>query len=224
MRRARDFWATVRPRTRRGAILATAAIVVAAVAVSIGVLAGAAMAWTPYVTYDLDRTSNARTWATRQLDFAGSAACAECHKPQVADVAAAPHKTVACESCHAALGAHVAERPAPGARILPLAVPGNAACIACHNDTTGRPASLHTIDQWQHYKPVCLDCHDPHTTAATRPPQVMHPLANLPECITCHGPEGFKARNIRHPDEATDDVSCLECHAKGRGPEQETGQ
>jgi hypothetical protein len=49
----------------------------------------------------------------------------------------------------------------------------------------------------------------------------MHPLANLPECIVCHGPEGFKARNIRHPDEATDDVSCLECHAKGRGPLKE---
>jgi cytochrome c553 len=78
--------------------------------------------------------------------------------------------------------------------------------------------SLKTINPYQHYKPVCLECHDPHTTGATRPPIVMHPLDDLPPCVTCHGPEGFKARNLRHPDATTEDAACLECHGRNRGP------
>jgi hypothetical protein len=78
--------------------------------------------------------------------------------------------------------------------------------------------SLKTINPYQHYKPVCLECHDPHTTDATRPPIVMHPLDDLPPCVTCHGPEGFKARNLRHPDATTEDAACLECHGRNRGP------
>jgi hypothetical protein len=192
-----------------------------AAAVSVALTVGAAMAWSPYVTYDLDRESNARGWAHYELAFAGTGTCAACHEPQVKTIAAKPHATVACESCHAALADHATEAASSPATLSELEAPSDAACIACHADSAGRPAGFPVVDQWQHYKPVCLECHDPHTTAATRPPAVMHPLANLPECIVCHGAEGFKARNIRHPDEATDDVSCLECHARGRGPEED---
>ena len=192
-----------------------------AVAVSVAVFAGVAMAWTPYVTYDLDRASNARTWANLEPAIAGSTTCMTCHEHQATAVAAAVHATVACESCHGALAGHAAEAAAPGALVATLEAPTDATCTRCHVDATGRPAGFATIDPWQHYKPACLECHDPHTAAAVRPPVVLHPLAKLPPCITCHGPEGFKARNIYHPDQGTDDVSCLECHAKGRGPEQD---
>jgi hypothetical protein len=224
MDRLSRFWASVRPHTRRGAVIATVAIVIGAGAVSVALTVGAAMAWSPYLAYDVDRESNARDWAHYELAFAGSATCAECHEPQVSTVKANPHRDVACESCHSPLAAHVDEAEAKLATLTTLEEPVDQTCQACHLDSTGRPAAFPVVDKWQHYKPDCLECHDPHTGTATRPPAVLHPLANLPECIVCHGPEGFKARNIRHPDEATDDVSCLECHAKGRGPLKEDGE
>lgn len=216
MTRVRSFWASVRPRTRRGAAVAIAAIVGGAAVLSIALTVAASMAWSPYVTFDLDRASNPRAWAANELSFAGSSTCRECHAPQAVALHAAPHNGVACESCHGALAEHAASSPAPGAAAM--AEPTNADCLRCHTAAEGKPATLKTIDPWQHYKPVCLECHDPHTTDATRPPVVRHPLDDLPPCITCHGPEGFKARNLRHPDATTNDAACLECHAPNRGP------
>ena len=129
-----------------------------------------------------------------------------------------PHAGVACESCHGALAEHAEASPVPGSAALALAEPTNADCLRCHTAADGKPVSLKTINPFQHYKPVCLECHDPHTTDATRPPVVRHPLDDLPPCVTCHGPDGFKARNQRHPDATTDDAACLECHAPNRGP------
>jgi hypothetical protein len=226
MDRLSTFWASVRPRTRRGAALAAVAVLAGAGAVSIALTVGAAMAWSPYVTYSLDRESNARDWAHYELAYAGRGTCATCHEPQVATVAANPHRGVACESCHTPLAAHVeeAEGAPPDAQLASLEEPTNASCKTCHLDAAGRPAGFPVVDQWQHYKPVCLECHDPHTGISMAPPAVLHPLAKLPPCITCHGPDGFKARNQRHPDEATDDAACLECHARGRGPLKDTTQ
>ncbi len=215
--RARAFWESVRPRTRREAVAATIAIIGGAAVLSVVLVVGAAMAWSPYVTFDMDPGSNPRAWAAKELSCAGSPACAQCHQPQAAEIAANPHEGVSCESCHGPLAEHASSSPEPGVR-LALATPTNADCLRCHTSATGKPVGLKTIDPWQHYKPVCLECHDPHTTAATRPPVVRHPLDDLPPCITCHGPDGFKARNQRHPDATTDDAACLECHGPNRGP------
>ncbi|HEX5828442.1 MAG TPA: multiheme c-type cytochrome [Candidatus Limnocylindrales bacterium] len=217
MERVKAFWASVRPRTRRGAILATAAILGSAAALSVALTVAIAMAWSPYVTWDLDNESNPRAWAARELSFAGSETCQECHQPQGIELAANPHEGVSCESCHGPLGEHAESSPEPGAD-LALAEPEDESCLRCHTDAAGKPATISTIDPWQHYKPVCLECHDPHTSDAMRPPIVLHPLDDLPPCVVCHGPEGFKARNQRHPDEATEDAVCLECHGKNRGP------
>ena len=67
----------------------------------------------------------------------------------------------------------------------------------------------------------CLECHDPHTGIANRPPEVLHPLDDLPACLTCHGPDGFKARNQRHPAGSEDDERCMACHGPGRGPKDD---
>jgi hypothetical protein len=60
MERIRAFWASVKPRTRRGYGIAIAAIVGSAAALSIAMTVALAMAWSPYVTFDLDRQSNPR--------------------------------------------------------------------------------------------------------------------------------------------------------------------
>jgi nitrate/TMAO reductase-like tetraheme cytochrome c subunit len=221
MDRLARFWASVRPRTRRGAVLATVAVVAGAAAVSVVLTVGVTMAWSPYVTYGLDSESNARDWAHYELAYADSATCGGCHEPQVATVKANPHQGVSCESCHTPLAGHVAEAEASPVTLTALEEPTDETCQACHLGAAGRPADFPVVDTWQHYKPVCLECHDPHTGISMRPPAVLHPLDNLPDCITCHGPDGFKARNQRHPDDATDDAACLECHAKGRGPLKE---
>jgi hypothetical protein len=218
MERLQEFWASVRPRTRRGWVVGAAMVLGGAAALSVALTVALAMAWSPYVAWDLDRESNPRAWAARTLSFAGSATCAECHEPQVAEVEANPHAGVSCESCHGALAAHVESSPQGGAARSVLAEPENEDCLRCHADAAGKPMQLPRIDPWQHYKPVCLECHDPHTSEAMRPPVVLHPLDDLPPCVTCHGPEGFKARNQRHPDASTDDAACMECHGGNRGP------
>jgi len=217
MNRVARLWESVRPRTRRGAILATISIVAGAAAVSVALTVGVTMAWSPYVTYDLDRESNARDWAHYELAYADTATCVDCHEPQVATVKANPHQGVACESCHAPLAPHVTEAAASPATLTELERPTDESCQACHLDAAGRPAGFPVVDTWQHYKPVCLECHDPHTGISMKPPAVLHPTAKLPKCVTCHGDDGFKARNQRHPDATTDDAACLECHARGRG-------
>ena len=216
--RARAFWASVRPRTRRGAVVAIATIVGGAAVLSVALTVAASMAWSPYLTFDLDRESNPRAWAANTLSFAGSSTCAECHEPQGLAAVAKPHADVACESCHGPLAEHAASSPEPGSALIGVEEPTDDDCLRCHAAADGRPVALKTIDQRQHFKPVCLECHDPHTAVAMRPPVVRHPLDDLPPCVVCHGPEGFKARNQRHPDEATNDAACLECHAPNRGP------
>jgi cytochrome c554/c'-like protein len=212
-------WASVRPRTRRGTALAVIAIVGAAAALSVALFVGAAMAWSPYLTFDLDRASNPRAQAAYPLTLAGSATCTGCHASEAAAVAANPHDGVACESCHGTATVHVDASPVPEApAVAGLRVPENADCARCHAAADGRPATLAVVNPWQHYEPVCLECHDPHTSVAVRPPAVRHPLDDLPPCITCHGPDGFMARTARHPAATTDDAGCLACHGPNRGP------
>ena len=218
MSRIRDLWASIRPRTRRGTRLAAVAILGGAVALSVGLFAGAAMAWSPYLTFSLDRESDARSWAAIDPTFAGAGLCVTCHETEARRASAAAHAGISCESCHWALEAHVLAGEEDAAETVTIAVPGDDVCSRCHLQAIGRPAGFREIVLSDHYVPVCLQCHDPHTGLANRPPIVEHTLDHLPPCLTCHGPEGFKARNQRHPAGSTDDQPCLDCHAPGRGP------
>lgn len=216
--RLRGFWASVRPRTRRGGILAAVAILGGAVALSIALFVGVAMAWNPYLDYTLNSDVNARQWAVLPLSYTDSSTCAKCHAEQQADLTSATHVGIGCQSCHGALLEHAEAGDEAVSAQVPVAVPEDEVCVRCHSAATGRPAEFLQIVPTQHYVAPCLDCHDPHTGVANRPPVVLHPLEDLPPCLTCHGPEGFKARNQRHPTGPEDDGRCLECHAAGRGP------
>lgn len=214
---ARRLWQSVRPRTRRGAILGVVAILGGSAALAVVFFVGAAMAWSPYVETDLHPDANARTWAALDQTFAVGGLCARCHEVEAARAASAGHAAIGCQSCHGALGEHALSTPAELASARMPAVPTDVVCVRCHTSAVGRPDGLPQITLAAHYLPVCLQCHDPHTGISRRPPVVLHPLENLPPCITCHGPEGFKARTQRHPT-VTADEQCLDCHAPGRGP------
>lgn len=218
--RLRDLWQSVRPRTRRGTFLAAAGILAGAGALSVALFVGAAMAWSPYLDFSLHRDVDARSWAALDQSFANAGMCASCHGPETGRAASAKHIGIGCESCHGPLLKHALASPDAAADTVTVAVPTDVVCARCHVAADGRPAGLHQIVPAEHYTSACLQCHDPHTAFARRPPIVQHPLDKLPPCLTCHGPEGFKARNQRHPTGTADDKPCLDCHAIGRGPDE----
>ena len=219
--RLRRTWDSVRPRTRRGAILSALAILAGAAALSVALFIGAAMAWSPYLDFSLHRDVNARAWAALDVQFASaSSTCAGCHANEWTRETSASHAGIGCQSCHGPLAEHVRSGEKAARDTVPVAVPTDEVCIRCHVAAEGRPVTQQQIVPGEHYVAFCLQCHDPHTGVANPPPVVQHPLDNLPPCLTCHGPEGFKARNQRHPLVQADEA-CLDCHAPGRGPRGE---
>ena len=217
--RLRRLWASVRPRNRRDRLIATVSIVGGAIVLAVVLFAGAAMAWNPYLDFALHRDVNAKQWAALDMTFASSAVCAKCHTPEAQRLQANQHTGIGCQSCHGALLPH-SESSTLLESTVKVDVPTDEVCVRCHAAAEGRPADFKTIVPANHYVGQCLQCHDPHTDFAQHPPVVSHPLENLPTCLTCHGPDGFKARNERHPAGLLTDQECLKCHEAGRGPQQ----
>jgi len=217
--RLRRLWESVRPRSRRERTVAALGILGGAAAIAIVLFAGAAMAWNPYLDFALHRDSNAKQWATLDMSFADSAVCVSCHLSEASRLASHSHSTIGCQSCHGALLAHAEAGDDASRSDVLIKVPTDEVCVRCHAAADGRPADFRTIVPADHYVSECLQCHDPHTAWAQHPPVVSHPLENLPVCLTCHGPDGFKARNERHPAGLLTDQECLKCHEAGRGPQ-----
>jgi hypothetical protein len=210
-------WNRVRPRTRKARVLWAAGSVVGLVVLSGAAFVGGAMAWDPYLQFSLDRSINVQQWADLEIAYTDVATCADCHEPQHAKLISATHARIGCESCHSALAEHVAAGDKADSSTVAEKRPTEETCHRCHTAAVGRPAGFRDIRVAAHYTADCLACHDPHTGISEAPPAVLHPLEDLPACVTCHGPEGFKARNLRHPEASDNDQECLECHAIGRG-------
>ncbi len=218
MRAAGSAWRSVRPRTRRGTAFGMLAIVAGSALLAVVFFVGATVAWSPYLESVVHPDRNARAWAALDPTYTDVSACAECHMPEAARAATARHAGIGCESCHGALLRHTLATPGASEADAELIVPTDDVCVRCHASAAGRPDTLRQIVPTEHYVSLCLQCHDPHTGISSRPPVVLHTLVNLPACVTCHGPDGFKARNQRHP-QVTGDEPCLDRHAPGRGPE-----
>lgn len=212
------FWQSVRPTTRRGTALGLIGVVAGASLLAVVFFVGATVAWSPYLESSVHPDTNARAWAALDPTYAKAGVCVDCHAVEAEKAATARHAGIGCESCHGALLGHSLASPDTPEVTADLATPTDEVCIRCHAGAVGRPESLRQIEPAEHYVSECLQCHDPHTGISRRPPVVLHTLEHLPPCVTCHGPEGFKARNQRHP-EVTSDEPCLDCHAAGRGPE-----
>jgi hypothetical protein len=207
-------WDAIRPRTVRGAAL----FVVLAAGLSLGIFAGATVASSAVAEYSFQPGVDSAAWRALRPSYGEVALCATCHDRQYARLTSATHAGIGCESCHGPSGAHALARPGTAEAELDVVVPNEGICLTCHLSAEGRPAGFRQIVPDDHYTTACLACHDPHTGISRRPPTVEHPLDNLPPCITCHGPDGFKARNQRHPTVAGDDPTCLACHESDRRP------
>lgn len=210
-------WSRIRPRTRKARVLFAVGTVLGLVVLSGVLFVGGAMAWDPYLQFSLDPSVNEGQWKELKLSYTQVSACAGCHAPELRKLVSATHMNIGCESCHGSLAEHVAEGDKAEASTVKVIKPTEEACQRCHTAAVGRPAGFKDITPSAHYTADCLACHDPHTGISQRPPVVMHPLDDLPPCVTCHGPDGFKARNQRHPEANQNDEACLECHGSGRG-------
>jgi hypothetical protein len=211
-------WDRIRPRTRRARILFASGSVVGLVVLSGALFVGGAMAWDPYLQFSLDHSVNETQAKQLKVSYTTATTCATCHVVEHNRLISASHKGIGCESCHSALAEHVAQGIGASSDTVAEKKPTEETCHRCHTAAVGRPEGFREVIPAQHFTSNCLACHDPHTGISQRPPVVMHPLEDLPPCITCHGPDGFKARNLRHPEASEDDQACLECHAAGRGP------
>ena len=180
--------------------------------VSLVLAAGAFATSTLYGQFGAPRTdASALAWAGRPVVYSITN-CRTCHSGQAAAEAAAGHADLICETCHVPSVDH----PGNVAGVLQALVASTSTlCATCHAQAPGRPIRFPQVDPPGHYPgAACLQCHDPHTTAAASPPQVTHPLQNLPPCTTCHAPGGLKRFPAGHQP-AADNV-CLGCHASRR--------
>lgn len=186
--------------------------VVLVVGVLSALLGGLAFATSSlYEQYGAPRTPvSQRGWAERPLTYLAND-CAACHLERSTDVTRGAHQPVACESCHQPTVDH----PGPVTGVV-LALPAatSTQCVACHAVVPARPPANGAVDLDEHFDGVrCLACHDPHSSGATAPPLVSHPLARLPSCVTCHAPGGLKRFPIGHQRQV--DQVCLLCHRPG---------
>ena len=175
--------------------------------------AGAFAATTLYGQYGAPRAhASTVAWIDRSVTYSRTD-CRQCHGAQAATRDAAAHASLICETCHVPSVAHPGSVPNV---VQALPAPTSAICATCHAQAAGRPVTFPQVAPSQHYPGAdCLRCHDPHTSAAASPPEVPHPLANLPACVTCHAPGGLKRYPAGHLP-AADDV-CLSCHRPGIG-------
>jgi hypothetical protein len=201
--------ATLR-RLRRPVLVLVAMLVVATV---LGAGAFAATAF--YDQYGAPRTPvNVRSWQLHPPVYATSD-CRGCHEDAAAASSGRAHARLLCEACHVPSVDH----PGPVTGVVQmLPAPGESDCATCHVSLPGRPTDFAQVALDTHYAGAeCLSCHDPHTSTATKPSEVTHPLTRLPTCATCHAPLGLKSYPVNH-EPAADSV-CLACHRPGAAGE-----
>lgn len=200
-----------RPSLRRLSARQLALALVLVAVLSVGFVVAGVAAVTFYGEYGVHPERNAAAWASHELAYAEPGACLTCHEAEYGRQATSQHHSIGCQSCHGPLEIHATDPEAAGIALEP---PEAGMCARCHASTAGRPVGFPQVDLSTHFRSgECRSCHDAHSTAVVRPPEVSHPLANLPSCTTCHKPDGLKELPSGH--EEADDQVCLGCHAAG---------
>lgn len=139
---------------------------------------------------------------SREIIYAGSSVCVDCHEDEYDTKRKSNHANLACETCHGAALLH-SEDPL---EVLPLdqSPKDRDFCQICHNYNLSRPMGFAQINPIVH-NPLkrCSECHDPHNPK---------PLTAPYECSACHT-EIARAKAISHHVQ----VECLTCHQNQKG-------
>jgi hypothetical protein len=133
--------------------------------------------------------------ASKEIKYAGSEACLECHDTIVAEKKGGYHRGVACETCHGPVMAHTQDPE----KVKPQIPKGRNHCLLCHEYLSARPTGFPQVvsDSHNPVKP-CISCHQPHNP---KPP-------NVPKgCDACHAKIQRTIALSRHSN-----LECTKCH------------
>lgn len=169
------------------------------------------------------RTSAIEREISRDIQYVGSAVCADCHEEISGTLRGGYHTNLSCETCHGPTVGHTEDPeeyspPAPRERRF---------CPQCHTYDPSRPTGFPQINPVVH-NPLdpCISCHNPHDPV---PPEVPHECAAchaqiartksvsphvLLECTTCHDTpaEHRTAPRTARPSMPSNRAFCGQCH------------
>ncbi len=179
------------------------------------------------------RASSVVQNAGKEIKYAGSEACAECHDALTATKKAGYHRNVSCESCHGPAAPHTQDPE----KIKPFVPTARAQCLVCHEYLPSRPTGFPQVvsDSHNPVKP-CATCHQPHDPKPPTAPKgcdachakvqrvvALSRHANL-NCTVCH--ETVKQHNVSprayQPKKPQTREFCGKCHDKDTGSSKET--
>jgi hypothetical protein len=110
-------------------------------------------------TYGHYRAGALKDNADRQIQYAGHAACVDCHAPIQEMRAGGKHAGIGCESCHGPLARHAAGEM-QGAPQKPN---NRDTCLRCHTARPSKPAGFPQIIPADHAREgACTACHPAH--------------------------------------------------------------
>lgn len=132
--------------------------------------------------------------ASKEIKYAGSIICSDCHDEEPARVTQGYHYTLSCETCHGPAQGHVEDF-----EVKPLAPRRREFCPVCHTYDPSRPTGFPQINPVGH-NPLepCILCHDPHDPKPLETPQ---------ECAACHA-EIARTKAVSHHVR----LECTICH------------
>lgn len=98
----------------------------------------------------------------RPPQYAGRAACADCHIEEAGTVGKGKHAGVGCEVCHGPAAAHAED---PGSK-KPVKPEAGALCAGCHEADSAKPRWFRQVVTKEHMGgAACGECHQPHSPA-----------------------------------------------------------
>ena len=131
----------------------------------------------------------------KEIKYAGSKNCADCHDDIYNLKAKSYHKDVSCEVCHGPAAEH-ADDPSESVPKLPH---NRDSCTICHNYNLARPTGFPQIITDRHNPgKFCTNCHKAHN------PMLPH----IPEdCSACHREIANQKMVSHHAS-----LDCVTCH------------
>jgi hypothetical protein len=131
---------------------------------------------------------------SREITFAGSGICSDCHVEEPRKKSEGYHFGLSCETCHSPAQEHIADF-----EIKPTAPRGREFCPTCHAYDPSRPTGFPQINPVAHNPmSACIQCHDPHDP---KPPETPR------ECTACHA-EIARTKAVSHHVL----LECATCH------------
>lgn len=170
--------------------------------------------------------------ALREIRYAGSVACADCHDQIVSVKKTGYHNGVACETCHNPVAGHVADPE----KIRPQIPRGRSYCLLCHEYLQARPTGFPQVVSESHNPTkACTACHKPHDPKPPTTPKgcdachakIQRTIGlsrhSIVECTICHQvPKDHKiSPRANLPPKPQSRDLCGQCHAQDSPAEKE---